>query len=313
MINVLGGLLPSVDHARRRRIRAAARELVTLQRWPDDDVVTGDDVAQLALLRVLWLQKQARRAGGSQEAVAVLARLALETALQGVYYLHKEGAVGSLKAANVKAAAALSKHLVDDAVVPQDLLDAALATLGTPGKAPDLFAMSEFIQRKLPASKAVNLYRRYYVSTSTFFVHTNAASLLRHVNWSDELAERPSFPWTRASAIRVTDFSVGFLAEAIARKAGKSAQVFDDYANAHIDRAFVPVAVVTARGVYQALRPSALPRIMRAGRKLRAYTASGQALADSVPVRRDRVRRGLLDVLRECSSLPEKEMAGAVK
>jgi hypothetical protein len=37
-------------------VRHAAKGLVTLQTWPADDATTGPDVAQLAMLRLLWLQ-----------------------------------------------------------------------------------------------------------------------------------------------------------------------------------------------------------------------------------------------------------------
>jgi hypothetical protein len=42
------GMLPYPEPRRRRRVRAAARALVTCETWPDDDHVTGPDVAQLA-------------------------------------------------------------------------------------------------------------------------------------------------------------------------------------------------------------------------------------------------------------------------
>ncbi|HEV3172051.1 MAG TPA: hypothetical protein VGZ32_16990, partial [Actinocrinis sp.] len=55
---VLRGLLPYPDPARRRRVRRAASRLVVYEPWSADDATMGRDAAQLALLRILWLQKQ---------------------------------------------------------------------------------------------------------------------------------------------------------------------------------------------------------------------------------------------------------------
>jgi hypothetical protein len=50
-------MLPCPDLIRRCRVRSAARKVVTCSPWPGLDA-TGTDAAQLAILRVLWLQRQ---------------------------------------------------------------------------------------------------------------------------------------------------------------------------------------------------------------------------------------------------------------
>src|SRR5260370_7974503 len=75
-------LLPCPDLIRRCRVRSAARKLVTCSPWPGL-AATGTDAAQLAILRVLWLQRQTRRAvrGRHREASVMLARAPVETCL----------------------------------------------------------------------------------------------------------------------------------------------------------------------------------------------------------------------------------------
>jgi hypothetical protein len=86
---VLRTLLPRPDLIQRRRVRSAARNLVTCSPWPGEDA-TGTDAAQLAVLRLLWLQRQVRRAvrGRHREASVMLARASVETCILGLYCLH---------------------------------------------------------------------------------------------------------------------------------------------------------------------------------------------------------------------------------
>ena len=306
LLNMVRGLLPAADVLRRRRVRADARKLVVLERWPEDADTTGADVAQVALLRVLYLQRETRKAAraGLNEATAVCARLALEAALQGIYYLHQPNSVSSLKAANVKAAEALSKYLVDDGFIPQELVDIALTSLGTPGGAGNLFDMAQYIDKVRPDIKAVSLYRRYYVSSSTFFVHTNAASMLRHVDADDQLTGKPSFPWRRQSALRISDGSVGLLAAELARHSGVPAEQFDVYAQSHIARAFTPMAVAVIAGFRRSVSLRAVPGMVRSIRQTRAYVQSGEAAGDQPEVREAKVRAAFEENLGKMVTMP---------
>jgi hypothetical protein len=99
------GLLPYPDLPRRIRMRRAAFKLITCNRWPGDDA-TGNDAAQLALLRLLWLQRRIRRAVRSRhtEEAAYLARAVVDACIIGLYCLHLGTAVADLSAANNSAA-----------------------------------------------------------------------------------------------------------------------------------------------------------------------------------------------------------------
>src|ERR1700716_1860827 len=94
-------LLPYWDPFRRRRIRTAARGLVSRTPWPGDEA-TPQDVAELALLRLLWLQPAThpaallRQFGGTM----LLARAAVEACIAAHYWLVTENAAGRLGGGN---------------------------------------------------------------------------------------------------------------------------------------------------------------------------------------------------------------------
>jgi hypothetical protein len=109
------GLLPYPDLPRRFRMRRAAFKLITCKRWPGEDA-TGDDAAQLAVLRLLWLQRRIRRAVRSRrgEEAALLARSAVDACIIGLYCLHSGTAVADLSAANNSAAGRVMGYLTGD-------------------------------------------------------------------------------------------------------------------------------------------------------------------------------------------------------
>src|SRR5271165_1397220 len=76
------GALPCPDLLRRSRTRRAALRLITCKQWPGDNA-TGMDGAQLALLRLLYLQQVTRTAVSERRAedAALLARGSIETAI----------------------------------------------------------------------------------------------------------------------------------------------------------------------------------------------------------------------------------------
>jgi hypothetical protein len=90
---------PYPDLIGRSRMRHGARKLVQLRTWPDM-AATSDQAAQLALLRLLWLQRQTRCAvrGRHREAAAMLARASLETLLLGLYCNRVPDAISQLHA-----------------------------------------------------------------------------------------------------------------------------------------------------------------------------------------------------------------------
>lgn len=81
------------DPFRRRRVRAAAKRLIPAKAWATDDA-TAEEIARVALLRVLFLQQETRRAArhGQREAAAMLARASIETTISGLFCIHVPGA-----------------------------------------------------------------------------------------------------------------------------------------------------------------------------------------------------------------------------
>ncbi|WP_333771834.1 hypothetical protein [Streptomyces sp. IBSBF 2435] len=299
VMNMVRGILPYPEPFRRRRVRAAARSLVTCESWPDDDETTAADVAQLAMLRLLWLQRETRRAasGRHREASVLLARAAVEGCLLGLYCLHKPDVVARLKAANIKAMGDVVGYFVDDGFVSKGAVDESLASFGATGQPLNVRQMAELVDTTLDGAGALSLYRRFYVPTSTFFVHANAASLLRHVGPDDTLNGRPFVPWTRRSAVRISDACVGLLAGALARQADVDTTVFEEYAQAHAARAITPLAVVAGRGLRDSVELAELPAAWQRMLRLRAYAESEQAWLDAPAVREARVRQEFRQIL----------------
>jgi hypothetical protein len=58
---------------------------------------------------------------------------------------------------------------------------------------------------------AMDLYQRISVPTSAFVVHSGGIALLRHVGPDHRLRRRPSFPWSRRSAVHAADATLGIL------------------------------------------------------------------------------------------------------
>ncbi len=295
MLNLLRAAVPYPDPIRRRRrVREVARKLVGSPRWPADDAVEGVDVARLALLRLLWLQRECRRVSRrSTECAVLIARSAVETCILGVYCLVSNDAVPSLKAATAKTAQNVLGYLVDDALIPNDVVDKALlAAFGSPKQRPSLGRMAREVESAPNGFRAHSLYRRFYVPTSEFFVHANATSLLRHVLPDDQLSERPTFPWTRRSALHVCDACVAILAGAIPAGVAGSPGSLAQYAEAHMIRAVTPLGAIAGSGFRRSVKDAGLSRwlgVVRSARNVHNYAWSAQALADTPAVRKARV------------------------
>ena len=93
------GTLPVVDLPSRYRVRRLAVSLVECDPWPGM-AATGEDAAQLAILRLRRLQRETRCAvrGRHAEAATLLARASIETLITGLYCLHEQDAVARLQA-----------------------------------------------------------------------------------------------------------------------------------------------------------------------------------------------------------------------
>jgi len=148
----------------------------------------NSDAARLALLRLLWLQHQVRRAvrNRQREAATVLARASIETLIVGLWCLHNDRAVRELDAASIKALRDMLTFLSREEIVPgqasflpERVLNECLARLGQPAAAPSYEAMARQVDKATGGSGALSLYDRYYRPTSTLAVHATAAALIR--------------------------------------------------------------------------------------------------------------------------------------
>ena len=235
-------LMPYPDPIHRRRLRRDAKALVSWTKWPGYDATTLD-VAELALVRLLWLQREVHRAARSKqkEATALLARSAIETCTTGMWCVYGEDTVARLRRQNAGALKRMTKYLVGS-LVTRDFLDRAVADIGEAIGPLDLATMIKVIIDKGGPPIAKDLYERYYISASTLYAHGSGAAMLRHVGRAGAPTEAPSSLWLRRSAVHVVDGCVAVLANVVATNSGQPAEVFVPYANAHLLRALPPIA-----------------------------------------------------------------------
>jgi len=263
------GALPYPDLLPRSRIRRGAGRLITCKRWPGSDA-TGMDAAQLALLRLLYLQQLTRIAASERrsEDAAMLARAAIETAIVGLYCLHSGDAIADLSAANYRPSGQVGSYLFDAGLGSRGAVDGAVTALGELGPDLNVRDLALWLEREQELLQAATLYHSYYVPLSHLFSRAYAFSLMRHVSPNGSLCRRPAFQWTRCSAARVADGCAGLLAANIADVSGARTEPFLRYATAHFDRALTPAFAFAVKGA------------RRAG-PLRAFPAALTALAGS--------------------------------
>jgi hypothetical protein len=279
-------LVPYWDPGRRLRIRRAARALVSSRPWPGDQA-TAQDVAELVLLRLLWLQSQAHRAGQLRQAEAtmLLSRAAVEACIAGLYWLQTPEAAIRLAGGNALALQRMLAYIFDDNPVDRELLDVT-TVLGDPKALPDLRAMANAVAMHTNDHSAAELYRRIYIPLSTFVPHPTGVALLRHVRARDKVSEAPASVWSIRAALHATDACVASLAIAIADRAGAPTTDFKPYAESHMSRTVAPVFAVATRTAFRTVHWSQLPVMFQSVRELRRYYHSGEAARDSYPERK---------------------------
>jgi hypothetical protein len=287
---ILGGLLPYPDLPRRRRIRSAARNLVTLKRWTGSEA-TGVDAAMLAVLHLLWLQRETRRAvrGHQAEGAVLLARASIETCILGLYCLYADDAVVRLQAANIKSMHGMLAEITKDGLVSQATVDGAMESFGKQGPHLKIWDMVQRVEKEPGRAGIVSLYRNFYMPTSNMFAHPSAATLLRHVGSDGQLTDRPDLPWSRRSAVRTADACLGLLATAVAEATGDPPEVFARYAEDHRSRMLTPFVFIVGQGFRQSVKWGRLLRAILGLRDLRAYLA-GPGMRDSPEERGVRIR-----------------------
>ncbi len=306
---VLLGVVPYPDPIRRRRARTAARRLITCTPWPGDDAEPVD-VAQLALLRLLWLQRETHRAARRKEteAAALLARACIETCIAGLYWLNGEDRVGRMRGDNARSFQRVVSYLADGNLITSSLVDEIAASISPPEQLPTVREMAKVVAVKTGERFATDVYDRLYVPLSTFYPHPSGLALLRHVRSDNGLAVVPMRVWSSRSAAHTADACMARLAIAVARGTGSPATPFASYANAHMSRSVAPVATMVGRQAFRGMRLSKLGSMVRALVSLRRYYDSGEAARDEYPERRARTRSAFSEMLELLGSdVPEPQ------
>jgi hypothetical protein len=306
---LLRSSLPYPDPLRRRRIRKAARSLITRTQWPGDNA-TPEDVADLALLRLLWLQRQARRASRVRqiEATALLARACIETCIAGLFWLYADDPIARMHGNNARSFRRMMAYIADDDLISPGLVEDVANSFGGRTDLPRLLDMAEIVAAKTEESFATDVYFRLYVPLSTLFAHPSGLALLRHVKPDDQLAEGPMRVWTIRSALHTSDACMARLALAIAERRHCAGAPFVRYANAHIHRSITPVFVMTSRSIVRGLRWSKAPGAYRSVVALRRYYDTGQAARDALPERKARTKDAFDEVLKLLGAdIPEQQ------
>lgn len=271
---VARGALPCPDLIRRLRVRRAAKALVTCRSWPEDDATTGIHAAQLAMLRILWLQRETRRLtrGRHREAAVLMSRSALETSILGVYCLFAEDPVSGLKADNLRTGFEAIVELLGG-MVPRDILKEAITKLGTPNRSIGVRDMATHIDGKLRADGTSKLYNLVYAQASNYFVHANAGTLGRHIRPDNKLSGRPTNPWLRRSPVRLADGCVGLLAVHLARFESAPAELFFEYGQTHLSRVLPPLLSLAGKRMGKSAGWAPLVQMTIRARKLRSVLA----------------------------------------
>lgn len=295
---ILRGVLPYADLVRRCRVRRRARDLATRDPWPQDETaVTGLDYAQLALLRLLSLQRETRRAARTRqrEAAALLARTSMETCILGLWCLHHPDAAGKLRTSEIKTAPAMLTFLSSTGLIPDALIRKSVRALGEPEKLPDVRSMAALIDAKTSATLAIHLYDQAYRPASQYFTHATSLSLLRHVTHERRRSTRPAHSWVRRAPVRLADACVGLLAGAITDRAAAPTELFLRYAESHARRVLPPLLSTIGKGMARKLTVADLVRTLKQARDVRAYLS--RTGPDEAPMEREAPLHDLYDTM----------------
>ena len=296
---VVVSVLPCPDLTSRYRMRREAYRLVTLRTWPGMAADSGE-AAQLAMLRLLWLQRETHRAvrGRHREASAMLARASVEGLFLGLYCLRVPGAIAKLHADNLKALGDGLAYLEEADIAPGQVIRECVARLGSPSsRYLTVWDMVKAIDEANGNEAARSIYRRLYVPLSNYTVHANGGTLLRNVRRNGKLHRRPSRSLARRSPARVADAATGLLAADLAQRSSRPNQKLLAYANRHYSRTLMPMAVMAFTGTGASLRLRRVGEIIKLTMDVYTYIRNGRAAADSVEERAAFVRERFAQIL----------------
>jgi hypothetical protein len=269
------------DPFRRRRLRAAAKRLIPAKAWVSNDA-TAEEIARVALLRVLFLQRETRRAArhAEREAAAMLARASIETTISGLFCIHVPGAEKLFDGELGKRAKRLLAGITEGADMA-GMFDQAFAQIGS-GKLPTVTGMVEQIKANGGGAGIGSLHTNFYDQVSTLYVHGGPLGLLRHVHpKTQRTRERPYSAWSTRSAVHTADGMVGLLAGTIAGKDHADFALFGEYETAHLRVTWTPLAFI-ARGL-MATRVDLrhVPAMIRLVRRLATKAKAGESFTEA--------------------------------
>lgn len=286
-------LIPYFDPIRRRRVRRSAQALVTWDKWPGDDATTVQ-VGELALLRLLHLQSRTRIAARLRqgEATSLLARTSIDTCITAIWCLNEPDSVRRMRHQNAEMFSKMMSYLVGIFVSP-DLLTRLTAVIRGEESAkalPKLNQMAEAITRATDDRTTLDLYERFFSSSSTLVAHGGGLALLRHVGRSGGPSIKPSRAWLRQSAVHVADACVAVLADALAQRVNADRDQYATYTDAHLKRAMPPITSIGGEGALRGFRWRAMPAARGSVRQLRGYLESPEFAADDDGRRASKIR-----------------------
>lgn len=271
--------LASYDPAQRRRIRHAVKQLVPDDAYGDPGAVTPNEIARLALLRLLYLQREIHRSGRLRqtEAAATLTRLAIETCIVGLYCLSDPDAARKFDGEAVKRLKPLFADLASN--IDVDLIGPALEHFGT-DTTPVVAKMLDPIRTSghLPGVK--DLYVRYYLPLSSLYVHAGPLALLRHTTLRDnKTRQQPYRTWTAYSATNTADTMLSILASAVSGQDHPNYERFLAYGNLHWRQARPPIYYGLG-GMLLRANLKELPRLIGLLRQLVASARAGNTFTE---------------------------------
>jgi hypothetical protein len=249
------------DPVNRARVRSQARRLVRKSVSTDGD--SEDEVAEVALLRLLDLQTRVRRSArkGEDEGAVLLARCAVEACLVGLYCVYGKDVIDVLNRENTRRIKRMVRYLADSDSFPARMIDAAMAELGPTGSCPPAEGLAKEVVAGGGPELALRLYELVYVPISTMYAHSSGISLARYVDVRSRATRaRPWRAWGKRSPSHVADACVGLLGAALADRAGHCPRAFARYTTLHWDRVVIPSAFMMLRVAGGQVEWRALPR-----------------------------------------------------
>ena len=232
------------DPLRRRQVRIAAKRLVPVKAWVNNDV-TANEIARIALLRVLFLQGETHRAArhADEEATVMLARASIETAISGLFCIYVPEAEKSFNGEAFKRMPRLLAGFAESFGLT-GAFDSAFDQLRS-SSLPPVTEMVKKIKANGGGAGMGSLHTDFYDQISTLYIHSGPFTLLRHVHpKTQRTRERPYSAWSKRSAVHMSDAMVGLLAATIAGNDCPDIDLFRRYMQVHYQVIRMPWGVI---------------------------------------------------------------------